>query len=116
SPPGAPRLRSAPDSEDRHGPRCAGHPAPRLRDGDAPVALPQVLDARERPRESGALVERALAERAAGAVAAVRIQAGQPERIQVLQLLERERVVDLGEVDIARDDAGLGERLLTGDL
>ena len=51
----------------------------------------------ERAREAVRLVQVALAQRAARAVHAGRVEAGEAERVEVLQLLVRERVVDLGQ-------------------
>jgi hypothetical protein len=53
-----------------------------------------------------------LAERAAGPVHARRIESVQSERVQVLQLLVRERVVDLRQVHVGGLDLCLAVRHL----
>ena len=68
---------------------------------DAAVARAELLDAGEGPREAVRLVEVALAERAAARGSRDGIEAGEPERVEMLELLVRERVVDLGQVHVA---------------
>ena len=56
-------------------------------------------------------MEVALAERAAGRVDARGVEPAEPHRVEMLELLVREGVVDLGEVDVGRFDPGARTRL-----
>ena len=80
-----------------------GNPAPGLRHGPPgrrPVAEP--LDAREGAGETVRLPEVSLAERAAARVHPIGGQLREPERLEVLELLVGERVVDLGQLHVDR--------------
>ena len=99
-----------PPSAGRRRRPAARHAAPGLHDRGGAVALAQVLDGGQGAREAVRLVQVPLAERAARAVHARRIQGLQAERVEVLQLLVREGVVDLGQVDGRRRESPRGRR------
>ena len=54
-------------------------------------------------------MEVSLADRSSRAVDGRGIELGQPERVEMLELLVRERVVDLGSVDVGGPHVGLCE-------
>src|SRR5213596_4231984 len=94
------------DGDGRAGARDA---APGLDDRSAAVAGAELLDRGEGPGEAVRLMEISLSECSTRAVDGRGIELGQPERVEMLQLLVRERVVDLGRVDVARLDVRLRE-------
>jgi hypothetical protein len=69
----------------------------------------ELLDGGEGPREAVRLMQVPLAEGATRSVDRRGIQLGEPERVEVLELLVRERVVDLSGIDVARSHVGLRE-------
>ena len=96
------RRRAGSSAHHRDRRRGRRNPAPGLRHADAGVARAEPFDAREGAGEAVRLPEVALAERAAARVDPIGVEALEPERIEMLELLVRVRVVDLRHLDVRR--------------